>query len=1284
MLTAPSPCLPLLYEQLQQRILVMDGAMGTMLQRHQLDEKDFRGDLYRDLPASIHLKGNNDILALTQAEIVRDIHCQFLAAGADIIETNTFNANAISQADYQLASEVRQINIAAARVAREACAKYEKDGRKCFVAGALGPTNKTLSLSPNVNDPAYRAVSFDEMVACYQEQITALIIEGGVDILLLETVFDTLNCKAALFAIQEFFVKNNISLPIMISGTIVDQSGRTLSGQTPAALWVSVMHTPHLLSVGLNCALGSAQMRPFVQELAQIAPAPISLYPNAGLPNAMGEYDEDPAFMREQIGAYAKEGLVNIVGGCCGTTPEHIAAMAEVIAKLTPRSFRYDAKSTHISDNPPSSTSLCLSGLEALALRSDMNFVNIGERTNVTGSKKFARLIRENNYEKALSLAREQVENGAQIIDVNMDEGMLDSAAAMAHFLRLIASEPEIARVPIMIDSSKFSVIESGLKNAQGKCIVNSISLKEGEATFCEQARRLRMYGAAVVVMAFDEEGQADNLERRIAICKRAYQILTAKIGFPPQDIIFDPNILTVATGLSEHNNYAIDFIAAIRWIKANLPYALTSGGVSNISFSFRGNNIVREAMHAAFLYHAIQAGLDMGIVNAGQLVIYEEIDKALKEHVEDVLLNRRDDATERLLELAAKIDAEQNANKSAAAANTKQVAEWRQLPLAERLQHALVKGIVDYIDADIAEARQHYERPLQIIEGPLMDGMNIVGDLFGAGKMFLPQVVKSARVMKKAVAYLTPYIEAEKEAGARAKGKILLATVKGDVHDIGKNIVGVVLACNNFEILDLGVMVATPKILETAQKEKVDIIGLSGLITPSLDEMIFVAQEMQRQNLQIPLLIGGATTSQLHTAVKIEPNYQKGACIHVLDASRSVPVSQSLVNKTAAPAFIKKMRTDYAAIRANYAERNLQKKYLSLDEARKNRLQLDWSQATHIVTPKKFGRTTLKNLSLATLRAYIDWSPFFLSWEMKAKYPAILEHPKYGDEAQKLLHDANVLLDEIIKRELLQANGVFCLAAANAVGDDIEIYAANENGNAAKNANKTRDIIEHSGAANAQAKPTATLILHTLRQQAQKRAGESNRALADYIAPKNTTNSANKNLVDHIGAFVVTAGIGAAELAEHYAQKHDDYNSIMTKALADRLAEAFTEYLHCEVRRKYWGYAPDEKLTQVELIAEKYQGIRPAPGYPAQPDHTEKITLFNWLDAPRQIGVELTESLAMLPAATVSGIYFAHPQARYFGLGLISKDQICDYAARKQMEAAQVERWLRPSLNYS
>ena len=1283
MSTVPSPCLPL-HEQLQQRILVMDGAMGTMLQRHQLDEQDFRGDLYRDLPASIHLKGNNDLLALTQSEIVRDIHCQFLAAGADIIETNTFNANAISQADYQLEGEVRKINIAAARVAREACAKYEKDGRKRFVAGALGPTNKTLSLSPDVNDPAYRAVSFDEMVACYLEQISALIIEGGVDILLIETVFDTLNCKAALFAIQEFFAKNNISLPIMVSGTIVDQSGRTLSGQTPAALWVSVMHTPHLLSVGLNCALGSAQMRPFLQELAQIATAPISLYPNAGLPNAMGEYDEDSAFMREQIGAYAKEGLVNIVGGCCGTTPEHIAAMAEAVAKLTPRAFQCESKAIHTTENPAYSKRLCLSGLEALTLRSDMNFINIGERTNVTGSKKFARLIRENNYEEALSIAREQVENGAQIIDVNMDEGMLDSAAAMAHFLRLIASEPDIARVPIMIDSSKFSVIESGLKNVQGKCIVNSISLKEGEASFCEQARRLRMYGAAVVVMAFDEEGQADNLERRIAICKRAYQILTEKIGFPPQDIIFDPNILTVATGLREHDNYAVDFMAALRWIKENLPCTLTSGGVSNISFSFRGNNIVREAMHAAFLYHAIQAGLDMGIVNAGQLVVYEEIDRTLQEHVEDVLLNRRDDATERLLELAAKISAEQNANKSADANadSAKQVAEWRQLPLAERLQHALVKGIVDYIDADIAEARQHYERPLQIIEGPLMDGMNVVGDLFGAGKMFLPQVVKSARVMKKAVAYLTPYIEAEKEVGARAKGKILLATVKGDVHDIGKNIVGVVLACNNFEILDLGVMVPTPKILQTAQKEKVDIIGLSGLITPSLDEMIFVAQEMQRQNLQIPLLIGGATTSQLHTAVKIEPNYQKGACIHVLDASRSVPVSQSLVNKSAAPAFIKKMRTDYAAIRANYAERNLQKKYLSLDNARKNRLQLDWSQAAHIVTPKKLGRTTLKNVSLSTLRAYIDWSPFFLSWEMKAKYPAILEHPKYGDEAQKLFYDANVLLDEIIKREHLQANGVFCLAAANAIGDDIEIYTAtNEDGAAA---NKAKDT-EHSGAASAKVKPTATLILHTLRQQAEKRAGEPNRALADYIAPKNTVAAkASQNLVDHIGVFVVTAGIGAAELAEHYAKKHDDYNSIMTKALADRLAEAFAEYLHYEVRRKYWGYAPNEKLTQAELIAEKYQGIRPAPGYPAQPDHTEKITLFNCLDAPRQVGVELTESLAMLPAAAVSGIYFAHPQARYFGLGLIGKDQICDYAARKQMEVAQVERWLGPSLNYS
>ncbi len=1224
-----------LKEELKHRILLMDGAMGTMIQRHNLEESDYRGEVFSGKYTSSSLKGNNDILVLSQPDIIKSIHCDFLESGSDIIETNTFNASSISQADYNMQAEVKNINIVAAQLAREAAEKFSTTDRPRLVAGAIGPTNKTLSLSPDVNNPAYRAISFDEMAESYSEQIVALV-EGGVDILLVETVFDTLNCKAALYAIQEIFSLRNISLPVMISGTIVDQSGRTLSGQTPWAFWISISHMPHLLSVGLNCALGSAEMRPFLEELAKVASCPISLYPNAGLPNEMGGYDETPEFIQKQIANYAGEGLVNLVGGCCGTNPDHIRKMAEAVQNVPPRKI------------PQKSSLLSLSGLEPLILRDDMNFVNIGERTNVTGSKKFSRLIQANQLEDGLSIAREQVENGAQVIDVNMDEGMLDSSAVMETFLRLVGSEPDVARVPIMIDSSKFSVIERGLKNVQGKCIVNSISLKEGEEVFCKQAQIVRRFGGAIVVMAFDEDGQADNFERRIAICQRAYAILVEKVGFPPEDIIFDPNILTVATGILEHNNYAVDFISSVQWIKENIPYVKTSGGVSNISFSFRGNIKIREAIHAVFLYHAIKAGLCMGIVNAGQLALYEEIEPELKQKVEDVILNKNNEnseATESLISLAEKYKQEDSGE-----ANLVSQEEWRKGSVSERLQHALVKGVGDHIEEDTEEARQELGRPIDVIEGPLMDGMNIVGDLFGTGKMFLPQVVKSARVMKKAVAYLQPYLEAEKSGGSRAQGKILLATVKGDVHDIGKNIVGVVLACNNFEIIDLGVMVSAQKILDTAEKESVDIIGLSGLITPSLDEMVFVAKEMERRKLNYPLLIGGATTSKLHTAVKITPQYS-GPSIHVLDASRSVPVSRKLVTEDKKEAFQSEMKLEYENVRNQYKNRSDQKKYLSLEKAMANRLSLDWDSFS-ITKPKKLGQTKLPSVALETLRSYIDWSPFFISWEMNMKYPAILEHPKYGEEAQNLFRDANLLLDEIVTRKQLEANGVFQLAVACSVGDDIEIFCDEE-------------------------KKSKLLTLHTLRQQAQKRAGEPNRSLADYIAPKNS------NCMDYIGMFVLTTGIGAQELCDHYEKKNDDYNSILTKALADRLAEAFAEYMHEQVRKKYWGYASEENLSKELLIREKYQGIRPAPGYPAQPDHTEKETLFRCIDAPNQIGVSLTENMAMLPAASVSGIYFAHPKARYFGLGLITKEQVEDYSRRKGMSLSEMERWLAPNLNY-
>ncbi len=1222
---------------LDHRILILDGAMGTMIQRHKFEEADYRGEAFKDNPHE--LKGNNDLLVITQPEVIKDIHRAYLEAGSDIIETNTFSGTSIAQADYHLEDRVREINLEAARLAREAADEYtEKNPDKPrFVAGAIGPTNRTLSLSPDVNDPGYRATTFEAVAKSYYEQIEALV-DGGVDLLMVETVFDTLVCKAALFAIQEFRRNTGKRVPVMISGTIVDQSGRTLSGQTAEAFWISVKHMPDLISVGLNCALGSSQMRPFIAEVARVATVNVSLYPNAGLPNEMGGYDETPADMAGYAREFAEAGFVNFLGGCCGSTPDHIQAIAEAVKDVPPRV------------TPKPDNLMALSGLEPLVVRENTNFLNIGERTNVAGSRKFARLIKEEQYEEALAIAQQQVENGAQVIDVNMDEGMLDSKAVMAKFLNLIAAEPEISRVPIMIDSSKFEVIEAGLQCAQGKCIVNSISLKEGEDIFKEHARKCLEYGAAVVVMAFDETGQADSYERRIEICKRAYDILVDEVGFPPQDIIFDPNILTVATGMDEHNNYAVDFIKATKWIKENLPFAKVSGGVSNISFSFRGNEVVREAMHAAFLYHAIKAGLDMGIVNAGQLTVYDEVEPELLKLVEDVLMNRHEDATERLIEHAEKV-------KGTGVETEAKKQEWRNAPVGERLKHALVKGIVEFIEEDTEEARQQFNKPLEVIEGPLMDGMNYVGDLFGEGKMFLPQVVKSARVMKKSVAYLIPYIEKEKaESGeaAKKKGKVLLATVKGDVHDIGKNIVGVVLACNNFDVVDLGVMVPADKILDAAEKEEADVIGLSGLITPSLDEMVDVAKEMKRRGMKKPLLIGGATTSKIHTAVKIEPNYDEPV-IHVLDASRSVPVAQSLMsedgpNKTK---YVQGVRDEYEKLRHDHANRKSTKKFLSIADARANALQLDWTAAP-ISAPAKPGVTVLDEsaVDLATLRKYIDWTPFFIAWEMSGKYPAIFEHEKFGKEAKKLFDDANRLLDQIIADGSIKARGVAGVWPANTVGDDIEVYGD-------------------------ESRTNTLAVFHTLRQQAEKRAGEPNRALSDYIAPKDSGRG------DYIGGFVVTAGIGAEELAKKYEQDNDDYNSILVKAVADRLAEAFAEFLHEKVRKEIWGYAADESFANEELIKEKYAGIRPAPGYPAQPDHTEKDDLFKILDAVNNTGVTLTESKAMYPAASVSGIFFAHPDAKYFGLGQVTKDQAEDYARRKGKPFAEIEKWLRPNLNY-
>ena len=1425
---------PNIYEILKKRILVLDGAMGTMIQQYKLTEEDYRGERFKDFPYD--LKGNNDLLSLTQPHIIKEIHRKYLEAGADILETNTFNSTSVSMADYHMEDLVYELNYQSAKIAKEVCEEFKKitPDRPRFVAGSLGPTSKTTSLSPDVNNPGYRAITFDELVEAYTEQIRGLV-DGGADILLVETIFDTLNAKAALFAIESFSEQTGKKLPIMVSGTITDASGRTLSGQTAEAFLISMSHLP-LLSVGFNCALGADLLRPYSEEIAQKAPFFTSAHPNAGLPNAFGEYDQTAEEMAEIIDGFLKDGLVNIIGGCCGTSPAHIKAIADLAKNYKPRTL------------PAKDEISKYSGLEPLKATKEIRFINVGERTNVTGSRAFARLIKEEKYEEALAVARSQVEGGAQMIDVNMDEGMIDSEVAMVTFLNLIASEPDIAKLPIMIDSSKWSVIEAGLKCVQGKAVVNSISMKEGEEDFIKKANLIKKYGAAVIVMAFDEQGQADSYERRIEICERAYKILTEKVGFPPEDIIFDPNILTVATGIEEHNNYAVDFVNATRWIKENLPHAKVSGGVSNISFSFRGNDLVREAMHSAFLYRAIQAGMDMGIVNAGQLAIYEEIPKDLLELVEDVLWNKRPDATERLVAFAEKIKDKGGKTQEIDLA-------WRNESVEKRLAHALIKGIADYVETDVEEARQKYERPLQIIEGPLMDGMNIVGDLFGEGKMFLPQVVKSARVMKKAVAYLLPFMEAEKlkneDASSSSAGKILLATVKGDVHDIGKNIVGVVLACNGFEIIDLGVMVSTQKILEEAKKHQVDIIGLSGLITPSLDEMVGVAKEMERQGFKVPLLIGGATTSKAHTAVKIAEHYS-GAVVHVLDASRSVPVASKLLTKEEGESekFINDIKTEYAKIKEDFLNRKSDKNYISLEEARKNKMKIDW-ESQNIIKPQFLGNKYFIDYDLAEIAKYIDWTPFFQTWELHGKFPKILDDEIVGSEARKLYADAQAMLAKIIAEKSLQANAVIGFYPCNSINDDdillydfeeVEVVTQcdkhgehrhkqykvikppltppweggeqntpllSEEGlgvvqnlsevmqtrltgnisnlkeleekrkalrNGATQAEKflwkalqnsqvegrkfrrqhsvehfildfycptERIAIELDGAGHFNPigqeydlyrdtrlaelgikvlhfennlvfdnlegvleevkknfdwyknQPPLTPpweggelqtpllseegvgVVHTLRQQNQKAENLPNFALADFIAPQETGKT------DYMGFFAVTAGIGIEKLVEAYEKDHDDYNSIMVKAIADRLAEAFAELMHERVRKEFWGYAKSENLSNEDLIKEKYVGIRPAPGYPACPDHTEKGMIFDLLQATEKIGITLTESYAMYPTAAVSGMYFANPESKYFGLGKIAKDQVIDYAQRKNLPLEEAERWLSPVLNY-
>lgn len=1219
-----------IYEELEKRVLVLDGAIGTMIQKYDLGENDFRGNRFKDHGSL--LKGNNDLLCITRPDIILEIHKKYLDAGADIIETNTFNANRISQADYNLEPYTREINLSAAKIALEAANEYtrENPSKPRFVAGSVGPTNKTASLSPDVNRPGFRSVGFDDLVEVYGEQIDALI-EGGVDVLLIETVFDTLNGKAALYAADKIAGRRNKKIPVMISGTITDASGRTLSGQTIDAFINSVSHVD-LLSMGLNCSLGASEMRPYMEEMARKAPFPVSSHPNAGLPNQFGEYDESPAKMSLHVKDYLDNQFANIIGGCCGTTEEHIREFAKIAAKATARKVPQPTRKTR------------LSGLEALTIHPESNFVNIGERTNVAGSRKFARLIREQKYEEALAIAQNQVDGGAQVIDVNMDDAMLDAGKEMVNFLNLMQSEPEIARLPVMIDSSKWSVIEAGLKCVQGKAIVNSISLKEGEDVFKEHATQIKKFGAAVVVMAFDEQGQATNFERKIEICKRAYHILVDEVKFPAQDIIFDNNVLTIATGIEEHDNYAVDFIESVRWVKQHLPLAKTSGGISNLSFSFRGNNIVREAMHSVFLYHAIKAGLDMGIVNPGMLQVYDDIPGDLLELVEDTVLNRRPDATERLMEFAGNVkDTGQKSVKTD---------EWREKTIQERLKHALVKGIVEYIEQDVEEARKHYPQALDIIEGPLMDGMNVVGDLFGEGKMFLPQVVKSARVMKKGVAYLLPYIEEEKKLAGdiSTAGKILLATVKGDVHDIGKNIVGVVLSCNNYEIIDLGVMVPTEKILETAKKENVDLIGVSGLITPSLEEMIHIAKEMERQHFEVPLLVGGATTSKIHTAVKVANHYKNGV-VHVKDASKSVGVASSLISKNQRHGFLDKINNEYSELRKNWSGAKTKTAYIPLQEARDNKLQINWKESP-IYTPRTMGISTFKDFPLSEIRPYISWVFFFIVWQLKGKFPDLLNDPRHGEEAAKLYHDALKLLDRLEKEQIIKAKGVVGIFPANAVGDDIEVYDDEDRSN-------------------------TIAVFKNLRNQAKKDNGLPNLCLSDFVAPRES------GRIDYIGAFANTAGIGIEHYLDEFAKNHDDYSSIMIKALADRLAEAFTEILHEKVRQEIWGYKPGENLSLDDLLYEKYQGIRPAHGYPACPDHSEKNTLFNLLGAREKTGITLTESYSMHPAASVSGLMFAHPESKYFYVDKIGKDQVSDYAKRKNEKIETIESWLASNLNY-
>lgn len=1215
---------PDIYTEIKKRVLVLDGAMGTMIQQYKLEEADYRGLRFAD--SRNLLKGNNDLLSITQPQIIGEIHRAYLEAGADIIETNTFNGTRISQSDYGLEALVYEMNVSAARIAREAADAFSllTPDKPRFVAGAIGPTNKTASMSPDVSDPGYRNISFDVLFDNYYEQAKALM-EGGADILLVETIFDTLNAKAALFAINKLMEDRAEKIPLMVSGTIADASGRTLSGQTLEAFFNSVSHID-LLSVGLNCSLGAEQIRPHLEELSRIAPFNVSVYPNAGLPNQFGEYDESPEEMGMHIQDFTHHHFLNIVGGCCGTTPDHIREIARIADKA---SIRQPEAKKHLT---------IISGLEPLKIDPSVNFVNVGERTNVSGSRKFARLIREEKYEEALTIARHQVEGGAQILDVNMDDGMLDGEKEMVRFLNMLASDPEVSRLPIMIDSSKWAVIEAGLKCAQGKCIVNSISLKNGEEAFLSHAKKIRAYGAATVVMAFDEEGQAATYERRIEICQRAYKLLTEKIGFPAEDIIFDPNILAIATGIDEHNNYAVDFIKATRWIKENLPYAKVSGGVSNLSFSFRGNDLVREAIHSVFLYHAIKSGMDMGIVNPGMLQIYDEIPDDLRVLVEDVVLNRRKDATERLLVFAEKI-------KDSSSTNIQKIEEWRSHDVNERLKHALIKGNAEFIEGDVEEARLLFPRALDVIEQPLMDGMNVVGDLFGAGKMFLPQVVKSARVMKKAVSVLLPYIEAEKIEGERAAGKIVLATVKGDVHDIGKNIVGVILACNNYEVVDLGVMVPAEKIFEAIVTEKAEMVGLSGLITPSLEEMVHFAKEMKRKNLSIPLLIGGATTSDIHTAVKIAPNYDHPV-IHVRDASKVIGVVNKLLSKDDRAVYLKGITDKYESLRAKHLQNQSEKKYINLLKARANGFNPDWHHEP-ISKPKTLGSQYLLAYPLDEIRPYIDWTFFFHAWKLNGKYPDILKDPVKGEEAVKLLSDANKMLDRIVAEKWLTAHAAFGIYPANAQGDSVYLTTDQE----------------------------ARTAFHFLRNQEQKSAGIPNLCLSDFIAPVGSGRQ------DYLGAFVVTTGLGIESHLERFMEDDDDYSAIMLKVLADRLAEAFAELLHHKVRKEYWGYAEDEDINMKDMLREKYAGIRPAPGYPACPEHSEKVTLFQLLDAEKKTAVRLTESFSMYPAASVSGFYFAHPDAQYFNVGKILPDQVEDYALRKGCSIQDIQKLLTINL---